>query len=76
MITTDNLFDLRRTINGLGIEIERMGVIFNPMKSKLMMKNEDPDRTEIETTETYGSTTINKLVTFPNNVTKLIKKKH
>lgn len=74
MITTENLFDLRRTINGLGIEIERMGVVFNPMKSKLMMKNEELDRTEIETTETYGSDTANKFVTFPDNITKRINK--
>ena len=51
-----------------------MGVTFNPLKSKLMMKKEELNRTEVETVETYGSTSLNKFVTLPDNITKKIAK--
>ncbi len=74
MITTENLFDLRRSINGLEIEIREIGVEFNPLKSKLMMNHDDLQRIEVEFIETYGSTTHNRFVTFPDNINKEIKK--
>ena len=41
LIMTENLFDLRKVINCLELEIKKVGVQFNPKKSKIMIYDQD-----------------------------------
>ena len=38
LIVTENIYDLRKTISCLELEIKRVGVAFNPKKSNILIK--------------------------------------
>ena len=70
LVTTRNLFDLRKAINSLSIEIKKLGVCLNPKKSHIMIKDEPPyGAEEILTQETYYSCVSNKTMIMPDNIT-------
>ena len=50
-ITTENMFDLRKAINCLDLELRKLGVKLNPMKSQIMTNIKNFDKPEIESIE-------------------------
>ena len=69
LIVTENIYDLRKTISCLELEIKKVGVAFNPKKSSILIKNDQCEDMEPETTEHYESKTLNRSVAYPDNVT-------
>ena len=74
LVTSENIFDLRKTINCLELEIKKTGVQFNPKKCSIMIYNHECEKPEDLTNETYSSETLNKSITYPDHVTYRAKK--
>ena len=47
LVFAESLFDIRRAIDGLSLEIKRMGLEINPAKCSIMMNNMDLEKEEI-----------------------------
>ena len=73
LLSTENLFDLKRTINCLNLEIKKLGVQLNPQKCNLIVNNVNEEDEETETTEIFISETDGKQVTYDDNVSQKIK---
>ena len=73
LLSTENLFDLKRTINCLNLEIKKLGVQLNPQKCNLIVNNVNEDDEETETIEIFISETEGKQVTYDDNVSHRVK---
>ena len=47
LIYAENMFDIKRAIDGISIEIKRIGLEINPLKCSIMIKDLDLEKEEL-----------------------------
>ena len=72
-ITTENMFDLRKAINCLDLELRKLGVKLNPMKSQIMTNVRSFDKTETESIEVYKTDEPGRYFRMKDNWTSHMK---
>ena len=70
LISTTNVHDMKNTIKGLSLEIEKIGISLNPLKCHLMIYDPTEELIQQETKEyaVYIDDGVPKCEAFPENI--------